>query len=189
MSETETYAKAAAQTQQQLQQAERSAGATQGLAAGYSPPPAAPTADSVIDYLLVRYGAKLEQHHHLVCRVWQLDAVCNNHLRARQEMGDVIAQLRGENSVLRNQVEAERTERLAAEIVRGVAENERNELLDRCKKLQEQLACTKPVVQAIYSWRGRAMSRELRITAVQALGDGKVRIQVDLRGVSRVGAN
>jgi hypothetical protein len=184
---SDIYEKAAAQMQQQ--QGERVTGTAQALGAGYAPPPQGPTAEQALDFLLIRYGTVLEQHIGLRQRVWQLESVNEHGLRHRQDMADMIVALRQKLAEREDELAAAVAGKLAAEVVQGITEKERNALLARCKELTQQLAFTKPVVQATYSWRGRAMSRELRVTAVQALGDGKVRIQVDLRGVSRVGVN
>jgi hypothetical protein len=155
---------------------------------GYAPPPQGVKAEQVIDYLLVHYGHAVEQNDYMRGRVWQLEAVNDNHLRSRQEMCDDIVWARQHVATLTQQLADANAAKLAAEIVQGIVEKEGNELLDKVNTLREQVAVLNPRVNAVYSYRGKPMQRDLRVIAVQTT-NGQVTVQVDLRGVSRVGAN
>lgn len=183
MSINEAADKAAAETM--LYGAQQQAA---GFARVYPPPPQGVKAEQVIDYLLIHYGHAIEQNDSMRGRVWQLEAVNDNHLRSRQELCDMVVELRQQLSKREDELSAAKAATISAECVLKIAEDERNRLLEACKILREQVAVINPRVNAVYSWRGKEMQRDLRVVAVQTI-NGKITVQVDLRGVSRVGAN
>lgn len=152
--------------------------------AAQHPVAAAPAAELVIDYLLTHYGTKLEQFNRPQGRVWQLNAVVDANLRNKHDLCNEIEKLREENQSLHALVQESRKERIAADVVRGVAENERNVLMARCKALMEQLGCISPAIVGVYTRRGLTLRRTLRLLAVQS-ADGKTTIEVDLRKPGR----
>ena len=154
-------------------------------APGYAPPPQGVKAEQVVDYLLVHYGHAIEQNDHMRQRVWQLEGVNDNHLRSRQELCDAVVDLRQRLSQLENELSAAKAKTLSAECVLKIAEDERNRLLERCKRMEEQFGFIKPKVNATYWGRGgRTLERELPVTSVQT-GTGHVILTVDLRNHSR----
>lgn len=154
-------------------------------APGYAPPPQGVKAEQVIDYLLVHYGHAIEQNDHMRGRVWQLEAVNDNHLRSRQELCDVVVSLRQRISQLEDELAAAKAATISAECVLKIAEDERNRLMEACKRLVEQTGFIKPKVKATYWGRGgRTLERELPVTSVQT-GQGHAIITVDLRNHSR----
>lgn len=156
-------------------------------APGYAPPPQGVKAEQVIDYLLVHYGHAIEQNDHMRGRVWQLEAVNDNHLRSRQELCDAVVALRQRISQLEDEVACAKAATVAAETVLIMAERERDGLREKNRELREQVACIEPVIMASYWGRGgRTLERQLPVLSVQAgAGVPRIKINVDLRNHSR----
>lgn len=156
-------------------------------APGYAPPPQGVKAEQVIDYLLVHYGHAIEQNDHMRGRVWQLEAVNDNHLRSRQELCDMVVELRQQLSKREDELAAAKAATIAADMVANAAISERDNLRVDCQRYREQAACVQPKVMASYWGRGgRTLERELPLLSVQSgAGVERIRISVDLRNHSR----
>ncbi len=163
-SQSDTYEKATAAMQQAQNNAGGCYGAGQALGAGFTPPPKGTSAEEVLEYLLMHYGAALAQLQALRGRVWQLEAVNETHLMRSHERNAVIEKLRNRVEELEGDVE-DREERIKA-----MAPDEQFEVI------------------GVYTASNKGVSREVRRTLSHlavASFDGKTTITVDLRAKGR----